>query len=76
MSDLVVRFVDRHGVLWTVWEEFDRAARHEPEQGEPAGALVFESPAGRRRLATAPPHWWDLPPDGLIRMCDRAEPLE
>jgi hypothetical protein len=76
MSDLVVRFVDRHGVSWTVWEEFDRAARDEPAQDEPAGALVFESPFGRRRLASAPPHWWDLPAEALERMCDQAEPQE
>ena len=76
MSDLVVRFVDPRGVHWTVWEEFDRPAHDAPEHDEPAGALVFESIVGRRRLATAPPRWWDLPPEGLTQMCDRAEPLE
>ena len=71
-------FRDSQGVLWKVWsvtpDALDKRTTAEDYMRDwQDGWLCFECPDSRRRLATFPPGWEDLPDHELEAMLARAQ---
>lgn len=74
-------FRDSKGVLWKVWsvtpDSLDKRTTAEDYMRDwQDGWLCFECPESRRRLATFPPGWEDLPDGDLEALLARAQPVK
>ncbi len=74
-------FRDSKGVLWKVWsvtpDSLDKRTTAEDYMRDwQDGWLCFECPESRRRLATFPPGWEDLPDAELESLLARAQPVK
>ena len=73
-------FRDSKGVLWKVWnvtpDSLDKRTTAEDYMREwQDGWLCFECADQRRRLATYPPAWEDIPDKELEQLLDRSQPV-
>ena len=74
-------FRDSKGVLWKVWsvtpDALDKRTTAEDYMRDwQDGWLCFECPDSRRRLATFPPGWEDMPDGELESLLGRAQPVK
>ena len=74
-------FRDSKGVLWKVWsvtpEALDKRTTAEDYMRDwQDGWLCFECSDSRRRLATFPPGWEEMPDDELEGLLTRAQPVK
>ena len=74
-------FRDSKGVVWKVWsvtpDSLDKRTTAEDYMRDwQDGWLCFECPESRRRLATFPPGWEDLPDAELESLLARAQPVK
>ena len=74
-------FRDSKGVVWKVWsvtpDSLDKRTTAEDYMRDwQDGWLCFECPESRRRLATFPPGWEDLPDSELESLLARAQPVK
>jgi hypothetical protein len=74
----LVRFTDRDGREWEVWEVGVRPALADhpppPPTRGPERWLCFESGTERRRLLSYPTRWPSMPPQELDALCRAASP--
>jgi hypothetical protein len=75
----LLRFTDRNGRPWEVWEVRARPAVADRPTPTPLPApdrwLCFESGTERRRLVTYPRSWRTMSASGLDAMCRAATPV-
>jgi hypothetical protein len=80
LSSVLLRFEDRDGRAWEVWEVRARLAAADRPVPAAAGHtgperwLCFDSGTERRRLTNYPTSWHAMSPSGLDALCRAASP--